>query len=614
MCTMQGFSIMWGAYTRQSKIAYSQLAHFSFRRAKRNFPRRIGLRVIQIPLFKLGDLEEGCSFCDLIKGVISIEFPGYSRSNFIVFNARHERQDGHICPGLYVAMATEEAVAAYPAPISSLANMKPNELDQYLIGRTRLDSSDPLINLLRTDDPRIIATTSRPLACLQRKRNIASQARRTVRILLARMKQWVASQAWLKNGRILLTCPDDKMRIDFSKLRSWISGCCNSWPCAGGHRSHILCNGPKSSMDFMTTRLIDCTKREIILNDQHMPYIALSYVWGKIVQGVERSVTGRPVIPAKIPQTIADAMVVVRSLGMKYLWVDRYCILEEDDKMLQIRNMNLIYGNALCTLVALEGVNADAGLPGVSNREFQVIQRGWTYQELFLSRRCILFNQSQALFVCKGDMPGRTLRYYKSEAGCSSRDNPPEITLFNTLGNDDTHNQAQMSQRFKKHLDGYSSRSLTNESDAMDAFKGILSLISSFYFWGTPILPGSCSIGKYTERALKSTMNVGFVAGLTWKRHGTLEVSKVPKRRAGFPSWCWASVPAQTGFSDPVFQALWSEGKFYEGNLQSLQVKAPDGEKTTLLGLHAWWIEESPRRNLDVNPTIELKVDMAQIK
>jgi hypothetical protein len=399
-------------------------------------------------------------------------------------------------------------------------------------------------------------------------------------------------------------------------------------------------------MDFMTTRLIDCTKREIILNDQHMPYIALSYVWGETVQGVERSATGRPIIPATIPQTIADAMVVVRSLGMKYLWVDRYCILEEDDKMLQIRNMNLIYGNALCTIVALEGVNADAGLPGISyartnqrhwhtkmgtysaafplNEEIENsrwVQRGWTYQELFLSRRCILFNQSQALFACKGDMPGRVSRYYNSEvqyykveAGCSSYDNPPEIEVFGNWGNDDTHTQAQMSQRFKKHLVGYSNRSLTNESDAIDAFRGILSVFSSFYFWGMPILPASYSIGKITERALKSTMNVGFVAGLTWKRHGTLEASKVPKRRAGFPSWCWASVPSLTGLSHPTCKALWSEGRFYEGSLQSLQVKTPDGEKTTLLGLHAWWIKESPRRNLDVNPTIELRVDVAQIK
>jgi len=534
-------------------------------------------------------------------------------------------------------------VAAYPAPISSLANMKPDELDQYLIGINRTmptspDRSELAWNILRPDDPRIIETTSRPLACLKRERKITSQARRTIRILLARTKQWVASQAWLKNDRILLTCPDDKTRIDFSKLSSWISGCRNAWPCAGGRRNHILCNGPKSSMDFMTTRLIDCTTREIVLNDQHMPYLALSYVWGETVQGVERSATGKPVIPATIPQTIADAMVVVRSLGMKYLWVDRYCILEEDGKMLQIQNMNLIYGNALCAIVALEGVNADAGLPGVScartnqhhwhtkvgtysaafplNKEIEKsrwIQRGWTYQELFISRRCILFNQSQALFVCKGDMPGRASRYYKSEAGCSSGDNLPEITLFDIWGDDNTHTMSKMLWCFQKHLDGYSNRSLTNEADAIDAFKGILSVFSSFYFWGTPILPRFYSIGIYTERVLKSTMNVGFVAGLMWKRHGTLEASKVPKRRAGFPSWCWASLPVRTELLDTGSKPLWSDGKFYDGSLQSLQVKTPDGERTTLLGLHAWRIEW-PRRKLDVNPTIELTVNVAQIK
>ncbi|KAE9376238.1 HET-domain-containing protein, partial [Stipitochalara longipes BDJ] len=176
----------------------------------------------------------------------------------------------------------------------------------------------------------------------------------------------------------------------------------------------------------MTIRLIDCKTRKIVLHDQNMPYIALSYVWGGTVHGIERSTKARFRLPATVPQTIVDAMVVVRSLEMQYLWVDRYCILEEDDKLLQIRNMHLIYGNAFCTIIALEGVDAEAGLPGVSydrpkqrhshtergtyfttfpfvNEEIEEsrwAQRGWTYQEFILSRRCLLFNRNQVLFVC----------------------------------------------------------------------------------------------------------------------------------------------------------------------------------------------------------------------
>jgi Heterokaryon incompatibility protein (HET) len=60
-------------------------------------------------------------------------------------------------------------------------------------------------------------------------------------------------------------------------------------------------------------------------------------------------------------------MALVRALGERYLWVDALCIVQDDEenKTRQIANMDVVYGKAFATVVAIHGASADAGLPGV---------------------------------------------------------------------------------------------------------------------------------------------------------------------------------------------------------------------------------------------------------
>lgn len=69
-------------------------------------------------------------------------------------------------------------------------------------------------------------------------------------------------------------------------------------------------------------------------------------------------------------------MTITREIGLKYLWFDTLCIIQdsENDKYQQIDRMDSIYSLALLTIVAASGHPADVGLPGV-NRSRKIAQR-----------------------------------------------------------------------------------------------------------------------------------------------------------------------------------------------------------------------------------------------
>jgi hypothetical protein len=76
-------------------------------------------------------------------------------------------------------------------------------------------------------------------------------------------------------------------------------------------------------------RLIDCETRRIVVAQPNNKYLALSYIWG-IPQ--DPAAMSLDILPASIPAVVEDPLLVVRSLEYRYLWVDRYCIRQDDPK------------------------------------------------------------------------------------------------------------------------------------------------------------------------------------------------------------------------------------------------------------------------------------------
>ena len=69
-------------------------------------------------------------------------------------------------------------------------------------------------------------------------------------------------------------------------------------------------------------------------------------------------------------------MEICRQLGERYLWVDRFRIIQDDeyDKKHQIFAMATIYSRAKFTIIATDG-DSDTGIAGVGRDRFQAQTR-----------------------------------------------------------------------------------------------------------------------------------------------------------------------------------------------------------------------------------------------
>lgn len=317
--------------------------------------------------------------------------------------------------------------------------------------------------------------------------------------------------------------------------------------------------------------------------------MALSYVWGPPPAaglGEKRKLKfGDSDLPRDgldigecVEAVVEDAIRVTLGLGCEFLWVDRYCVLQEGDgkvKEEQLQNMDLVYANAEVTLVAAAG-QASSGLPGVNSRCPRVSQpavrikghaltlippdpacqvrssawmtRGWTYQEGLLSRRRLFFSESEMSFECRGLLAREAIRLPPS---VKKQMRHPDVSLMNPswiyrgsgiVSSDDSGLDliSQVAQ--------YTRRKLTYQSDVLNAMLGIFRMYATlerspiYHVCGVPILPRSGSRLPGPQNFVASNDGgsdnagvalAGFVSGLCWTLYS------MGVRRPGFPSWSW---------------------------------------------------------------------------
>lgn len=270
-----------------------------------------------------------------------------------------------------------------------------------------------------------------------------------------------------------------------------------------------------------------------------------------------------------------DAFVVARKMGIRYIWIDALCIIQDDAEDWQRESVKMAtyYGNSYLTITAqgardnIEGCflarkppqyltfnyecdyksakrtgqlsiypelveeAIDAAITLIMLKE-PVTERGWCFQERVLSRRSLFFAKDEMYFECQENFLGEDGfkikgRYLSIQQPIQSVGiyAPPntKIELWDAL------------------VEAYSGRQLTNRSDKLTAMSGLATKFAEELK------------DEYLAGLWKSTLPVDML----WQGNYNAAWNPDPKYYIA-PSWSWASVNL-TGAVPPLYR-----GKFFQ--------------------------------------------------
>jgi Heterokaryon incompatibility protein (HET) len=311
---------------------------------------------------------------------------------------------------------------------------------------------------------------------------------------------------------------------------------------------------------FGVIDVIDMQLKKLPFNDDYEPekFVALSYVWehGDTYTTIKSNVSmhlahgGLESVFNKLPRVIQDTVNLVQRLGLRYLWVDRLCIVQDSIRSwrLNAAAMHLVYGQAYLTICAADGNDAHAGLlamdpkhtsrqlvatvaPGlqllVSRPPELVIQgsnwnsRGWTFQERLLSPRCIIFADGKVYFQCRATGMSEDIQTDGNSLGWGLDSTNSPLQSFSQL-------EKKSILFYMMCISLYSKRNLTFAGDVIAAFDGMSNVM---------------------EKTMRAPFCFGlptshFDFALLWQPKGDLRRRIEAKgqhdfRGAEFPSWSW---------------------------------------------------------------------------
>lgn len=411
----------------------------------------------------------------------------------------------------------------------------------------------------------------------------------------------------------------DLTSIAAAKIRWWLNEC---------QDNHRRC--PRRCDHPLPRRVIDLNSPTLRLyqsgpNEKGL-YATLSYCWGGVAQ-LTTAVANlqdhlQSIDPARLPKTIKDAIDVCRAIGLHYLWVDALCITQDndDEKQEEIANMGLIYKNSNVTIVAASAAKVSDGFlgsgkleePGVqlplyidesttgtvylrmqnasqtyTSRE-PIFQRGWTYQELLLSPRAIVFDSNQITLKCLTDFYEPVFETYLD----LKVDAPPlPMGVFGmvdeNLARRDTRESRDYYIDMKQYriweaiVHDYSDRELSSFGDRLPALAGIAAELAAV--WGDTYLAGfwrrtivKCLGWRRTERKYR---------GYDYCPKKDLFEGVVDRaRRTEGPTWSWVTAP----YPVTIDELDRPDSRLVGSGVQPMSKRSPFGQvKSAYIALEA---------------------------
>lgn len=369
--------------------------------------------------------------------------------------------------------------------------------------------------------------------------------------------------------------PDLGSEVNFRIIRSRLSECRHS-------HAHFW----TSFEPYLPTRVIDVgtshsdsIKLRLCSRNEKGDYIALSHCWGRIISPLLTVSTVHSfqlgLTFGELPRNFQDAVRITRELGIRYLWIDSLCILQDSkpDWEQESKKMGSIYKNSYLTIYALVApdskvgiLNLDSGpLPDpppailrISDAPTQtrmatlirrdcsqyeslrellddsifpertgvLATRGWTLQEMALSPRQLFYGKRQIYWRCfngcqsaDGYLPGDDAVMY----GSKSYFELSKILNWEVLQSRAARlpHVSFLLYYFYRLVIDYSGRRLSYGSDKLPAISGIAQELQ-------PLIGGDYLAGVWSK---------DFRRGLLWSSQSGMPYQDVPYRS---PSWSWA--------------------------------------------------------------------------
>ncbi|CAM1504978.1 Fc.00g106150.m01.CDS01 [Cosmosporella sp. VM-42] len=396
---------------------------------------------------------------------------------------------------------------------------------------------------------------------------------------------------------------DTSSDMSFAKARQWMEYCSTKHMLCGSDEpsqlpTRILHLEDGSGEDPKRIRLVEASERK-------EKYISLSHSWGNeqplttTMATLEDRKAGIDI--AQLPQTFQDAVRITQRLGIRYLWIDSLCIIQDsaEDWQVEASRMASIYRNSWLTVSATRSASTKSGcfskdqvidveppmedddvlsvlFPAASelrqelrlnlrfaishpdfdkyarpeaNEAFPLLNRAWGYQERLLAPRVLHFGPQELFWECMQDLDCEcgTMKWSREEdmGGYINRDTsealPPKISHYAAL-HVGGKRKIDDKKRRRKLLGRWEDMVHEYSQRKLSFAKDRLPAFSGIAAEMIEVLGMGYRAGLWLE---------AMPQGLLWERDNCAEIGWPMNQLRPAPSWSWASVDAPVTFLVP---------------------------------------------------------------
>ena len=367
-------------------------------------------------------------------------------------------------------------------------------------------------------------------------------------------------------------------------------------------KSHRLCR--TDVVPQLPTRVLDvCHQpdpRLFCSEGLAAPYIALSHSWGSSqpLRTLKHNVVSHTegIAIESVPRTFQDAIRVTRHLGIRYLWIDSLCIVQDDreDWAREAARMGDYYSKAELVIATSSSTGCMQGFLGSRPESIAgtlqiprdrylaeklqlhfreallgdsgsiarqlgyqldtLSTRGWCFQERLLARRYLSFGRHELLWECNAACWCESSDLSNPDLGMDGVDNTGsggggdhDYNLSLRLkgwGSSSSSFRDELYQFWRlKVVRHYAHRALTRYEDRLVAVQGIADVLAEHLG----------DISDYAYGVWKGDA----LWGLSWSTEADYQVTGpcVPLDVA--PTWSWASIYGRVSYSNWP-ERIWS--------------------------------------------------------